>query len=751
MPETEKGTDGGRGGGGVLKTQPKKRVLNQKSDNPLLRRFDGVSSGLLGEGSRRKGRGLVGKVGKKPTTKSVDEDAAGRQDDESKNDKTSAQQSGSGLVESVESESENLVPARGLKKDLKTTRAKLDMKARESKASHRSLSKLMKSVEADYPEPSGTRVLENDAGAANGKKSKKLVYEEATEDKEAATTPSTPVESTVSEDEDVKQALKSTKTRQVRKVAKKPRGSPPPRAESEEEDFGIDSDGLSDFIVDDSTFLEEEDTVIEEPAPKSVRKLVKGRRPNRIEDSDDEELEVRMGKLKVEEDASNILNKVLRELNLDDSDDEDMVETRTRKRIQSEVPRRPKNDNVPPASSDIEDPFTLRYSPSMNKPIKVPKETRFATPPGSPVLKPRGLVSPKKKIPRIPSTPHRPSMDSFWQQDVVNDWNDEYSPRKINLPQPHFNPDSIPIDPRIFSPRKSPVKDDRLTKEAKKCFALRKHSLAEKFFLELDSKITNGEITRLSQATGGVRIIWSKKLHSTAGRANWKRETVKSSMNPHLAHYRHYANIELAEKVIDDDNRLLNTIAHEFCHLTTFMIDNVKTNPHGKEFKAWGEKVTDTFGNLGIEVTTKHSYAIDYKYIWECENCGIEFKRHSKSIDTERQRCGNCKSKLFQKKPVPKLSKGNGGKEKALTEYQLFVKENMSNIKQANPGSPQKEIMSLVGKSFREYKASKLNGSVVTVDVVDISEGMESRQLTPEEEKATFVARKLDFLDLTKE
>lgn len=343
-------------------------------------------------------------------------------------------------------------------------------------------------------------------------------------------------------------------------------------------------------------------------------------------------------------------------------------------------------------------------------------------------------------------------MDSFWQQDVINDWNDEYSPRKIICPQPYFKTDSsIPIDPRLLSPRKSPAKQDRMTKEAKKSFAQTKHALAEAFLLELDSQITNGEISRLASLTGGVKITWSKKLNSTAGRANWKRETIKSKSDPHLPHYRHYGSIELAEKVIDDESRLLNTIAHEFCHLTTFMIDNMKTNPHGKEFKAWGAKVTRMFGHRGIEVTTKHSYEIDYKYVWECENCGVEFKRHSKSIDPERQRCGTCKSRLVQTKPVPRHGKDNGGKEKGLGEYQMFVKENMCRVREENPGSPQKEIMSLVGKKYQEYKASKVNGSMTSVEMVDIEEEVRSREITPEQERAAFVSRKLDFLDLTRE
>jgi len=147
------------------------------------------------------------------------------------------------------------------------------------------------------------------------------------------------------------------------------------------------------------------------------------------------------------------------------------------------------------------------------------------------------------------------------------------------------------------------------------------------------------------------------------------------------------------------------------------------------------------FSNLGIVVSTKHSYTIDYKYIWQCQKCSFLYKRHSKSIDPSRQGCGRgCKGLLTQIKPA---LKGSGGKARTLTDYQLFVKENMSKVKQANPGSPQKEIMSLVGKSYKEHKASKSKGGIGTVEVV------ESRQSTPEEDRAAFVSRKLNFLDLT--
>ena len=243
-----------------------------------------------------------------------------------------------------------------------------------------------------------------------------------------------------------------------------------------------------------------------------------------------------------------------------------------------------------------------------------------------------------------------------------------------------------------------------------------------------------------------MRILWSKKLNTTAGRANWKRETIRSkSTNPSEPSgptFRHHAAIELAEKVIDEEDRLLNVIAHEFCHLANFMVSEIRTNPHGKEFKAWAAKVSREFGHRGIEVTTKHSYEIDYKYIWECENCGTLFKRHSKSIDPVKHRCGVCKSKLLQTKPVPRSSVRGGG----MTGYQSFVKEHMKAVREENPGSPQKEIMRLVGKRYQEFKAAKLReGSVVESGNGEVG----SKESTPVDDVVGDVVRKLDFLDLT--
>jgi predicted SprT family Zn-dependent metalloprotease len=183
---------------------------------------------------------------------------------------------------------------------------------------------------------------------------------------------------------------------------------------------------------------------------------------------------------------------------------------------------------------------------------------------------------------------------------------------------------------------------------AKRVFESFKNELATSFLAKPDQEITGGRISDLTKDTGGVKIVWNKTLRSTAGRANWRKEvSVKKSVDG--VESKHHASIDLAVKVVDGENRLLNVLAHEFSHLATFIISGVKDNPHGKEFKEWAAKCMSAFEHRGVQVRTKHSYSIGYKYVWECVNCGQEFKRHSKSIDPQKHYCGSCKSNLVRK------------------------------------------------------------------------------------------------------
>ena len=381
---------------------------------------------------------------------------------------------------------------------------------------------------------------------------------------------------------------------------------------------------------------------------------------------------------------------------------------------------------VPPQDSPAKQTIDSDFD---NQQLKSSEEddARFKTPPATPPRSPSKLKSPSKllspsKRQTIPRSPHRQSMDAFWDHNVINEWNDEYSPKKAPAASPgkrglakfqlwsdsedeaedHSigSSDSLPspcLSPsKSQSSSKSPEKEEkrRLVEEKraaatrKKAFDSRKEQLALDLFRELDKKTADGQLAALASSTGGVSIVWSKTLRSTAGRANWRRTITKLSGSPVKGNpnssdpgikVQHFASIELAEKIIDCEDRLVNTLAHEFCHLMNFMISNVRNQPHGASFKKWAQKVTSHLRSTNIsswrkvEVTTKHSYVINHKYLWVCtgrprtpameflnveedEGCGGEYGRHSKSIDVEKHRCGKCKGLLVQVRPKPRAT-----------------------------------------------------------------------------------------------
>lgn len=149
---------------------------------------------------------------------------------------------------------------------------------------------------------------------------------------------------------------------------------------------------------------------------------------------------------------------------------------------------------------------------------------------------------------------------------MVNDWNEQYSPRKpLRSPRKNglysLDEDEDELSPSE-SPRKStnrsPAKRDKKAIERRKAFEETKHDLASFFLAEVDQVVGEGQVSALAESTGGIKIIWSKKLSSTAGRANWRRGSIRSKNEDgtlSTATHRHHASIELAEKVIDDEGR----------------------------------------------------------------------------------------------------------------------------------------------------------------------------------------------------
>ena len=212
--------------------------------------------------------------------------------------------------------------------------------------------------------------------------------------------------------------------------------------------------------------------------------------------------------------------------------------------------------------SSVQHVLTFASSPPrLKSPHKLKNDLRPHTPP----LDPSKIVfqSPSKSN-RIPPSPHRPSIDAFWSQQVINDWNEQYSPKKTLKTPRKFRFQSVdedneelsPSESSHRSPLRSPAKKDKEAVLLRKAFDDRKHELATSFLAEVDQTIAGGQVSALAESTGGIKLIWSKKLTSTAGRANWRREAVHSKNadgTVSTTSHRHHASIELAEKVIDDE------------------------------------------------------------------------------------------------------------------------------------------------------------------------------------------------------
>ncbi|KAH8084659.1 SprT-like family-domain-containing protein [Filobasidium floriforme] len=185
---------------------------------------------------------------------------------------------------------------------------------------------------------------------------------------------------------------------------------------------------------------------------------------------------------------------------------------------------------------------------------------------------------------------------------------------------------------RISGPSTSPIKTV-LSAKAKREWNKIKHQLADNLVQELNENVFLGRLPE-------IPLEWSSRLLTTAGRAHRRRLQPGETL-PQVR-------IELAEKILDDEDRLNRTLAHELCHVATWIISGDLKNPHGANFKAWGSKVNRY--RPDIVVTTKHNYKIAYKYYWRCEKttCGKIFGRHSKCKN--RTKWGDCASQLD---PVP--------------------------------------------------------------------------------------------------
>ena len=151
--------------------------------------------------------------------------------------------------------------------------------------------------------------------------------------------------------------------------------------------------------------------------------------------------------------------------------------------------------------------------------------------------------------------------------------------------------------------KRKPNTKHNQTKSRSKATAFSKNrdTLTSHTFSEFNLKAFEG-------ALSSVTVTWSNKLNTTAGITRMRGKLGKDN-----AHTR-VATIELATKVIDNEERLRSTLLHEMCHAAQWLVDGIHKPPHGAQFKKWANismrKIRD------VEVTTTHDYQISYKYAW---------------------------------------------------------------------------------------------------------------------------------------
>lgn len=219
-------------------------------------------------------------------------------------------------------------------------------------------------------------------------------------------------------------------------------------------------------------------------------------------------------------------------------------------------------------------------------------------------IPPTSTVASTSKTASTSKSCYTPIFSGFQSQEISNQLNPESPPRNAQtlIRAKGLASDSAPFE--LTKPLPSVKLQEFLSKglvegdlekiQPKSAFDKKKYSLAALFLKDIDLKINNGQLEALAASTEGINLIWSKKLTSTAGRANWRRENVRSP-NPNediSTAYRHHASIELAEKIIDGEGWLLHlllinlrrtTYQEWFCSIrSTFQRNCSRILPFGK-------------------------------------------------------------------------------------------------------------------------------------------------------------------------
>uniref|UniRef100_A0A0N5AIV5 SprT-like domain-containing protein n=1 Tax=Syphacia muris TaxID=451379 RepID=A0A0N5AIV5_9BILA len=196
-----------------------------------------------------------------------------------------------------------------------------------------------------------------------------------------------------------------------------------------------------------------------------------------------------------------------------------------------------------------------------------------------------------------------------------------------------------------------------------------------------------------------IKVVWNPRLLKTAGRCLYlKNFTAKIELSVKVCNkpeniVRFNADFRLLFSLAD---RIRDTLLHELCHAAVFLADKVLVGRHGPVWQRWVRECMNTFPNLPI-IQRCHSYSIDAKFHYICSSCGQIVKRHSKSLDLQRYRCGICKGTFVLHSASGKRLEQ---KEARSNPFANYVKENYK--KYRKDGKKHADVMKLLSEEFKK-------------------------------------------------
>lgn len=141
--------------------------------------------------------------------------------------------------------------------------------------------------------------------------------------------------------------------------------------------------------------------------------------------------------------------------------------------------------------------------------------------------------------------------------------------------------------------------------------------MAHKMFDDLNKNVFDDRLR-------DVDIVWSNRLRRTAGR--WEMPKNDKSCR-----------IVLSSAMLTDAARLINTLAHEMCHVAVYQLDKKASGAHNDNWLHWTRKVMKEYNN--IDISALHSYPLDVSASYVCSNCSLTHRLTEDAIDVNRCRC----------------------------------------------------------------------------------------------------------------